>query len=440
MTKKIFIHVGPPKTGTSAVQKWLNENKELLLSFGIYYPNHKSDPNGISSGNLDSVCDRYNNGEYIFNENKIASLKLYFEESSFKYLLLSSEFFFQRMNELKKHFPSATLIAYLRDPMEKRESSYNQGVKRHFITYPIPNNFGDRGVPDIITIDNFTKKNNSKDLLLRFYGEKYFHHNSIISDLLYSIGIDYQIPRDSVNLSYQFEALEFKRWINNYTIGNLKHRLDRALQSYDKGISNFSLIHPDNYERQRNHDHDLLKDFFEKHLMADSSIFLQDLKNKPQKPYTKQALTKEQFSKVCDYLLEVIKVELQETRELIFKQNILPHSEFRDIFLRKVPQNTKSISIVKMKQFFFGLLVNKRKTNNVIKDINGLHEIRVRLGISDTLEDADILRHLASFSEKNDNIRFALLLMENSARKRPSGPLIRQRLLEYRDKVMSMKL
>ena len=57
MQKTIFIHVGPPKTGTSAIQNWFSKNADMLRTKGLFYPEHALDPNGVSSGNLSSICD-----------------------------------------------------------------------------------------------------------------------------------------------------------------------------------------------------------------------------------------------------------------------------------------------------------------------------------------------------------------------------------------------
>ncbi len=36
--RRLVLHIGTQKTGTSAVQKWLNENQQQLLKSGYYYP------------------------------------------------------------------------------------------------------------------------------------------------------------------------------------------------------------------------------------------------------------------------------------------------------------------------------------------------------------------------------------------------------------------
>ena len=41
---KLYIHIGQPKTGTSAIQGFLNHNQEqLILQHGILYPNFNNE-------------------------------------------------------------------------------------------------------------------------------------------------------------------------------------------------------------------------------------------------------------------------------------------------------------------------------------------------------------------------------------------------------------
>lgn len=90
------IHVGPPKTGTSAIQKWCLDNKTLLLGYGIYYPEHDVDPNGVSSGNLLSLFERTEDGELVYSKK---SIKSYLKTLR---LLVWIQFFFPPSSFLKK--------------------------------------------------------------------------------------------------------------------------------------------------------------------------------------------------------------------------------------------------------------------------------------------------------------------------------------------------
>ena len=193
MKKEIFIHIGPPKTGTSAIQKWCNDNSKLLLKYSVFYPNHITDSNGVSSGNLLSIYSRDKNNNLFLDQKKIEIVLKKFEHSQCKKLLLSSEFFFQRVSELSKALPTSTFIAYIRNPIEKKESLYNQGVKRHQYTEKISDKLNLQPNNDLITLQKAIKEIDRNKLKIRFFGKDFFHKKNIISDLLNSLGVDHDI-------------------------------------------------------------------------------------------------------------------------------------------------------------------------------------------------------------------------------------------------------
>ncbi|MFO1055867.1 MAG: hypothetical protein U1E53_02750 [Dongiaceae bacterium] len=41
MTKRVVLHIGPPKTGTKSIQASLSANREALLDHGVYFPDTK---------------------------------------------------------------------------------------------------------------------------------------------------------------------------------------------------------------------------------------------------------------------------------------------------------------------------------------------------------------------------------------------------------------
>ena len=46
----VILHIGAPKTGSSALLNFFLKNREQLASAGYYYPEHGFDVNGISGG------------------------------------------------------------------------------------------------------------------------------------------------------------------------------------------------------------------------------------------------------------------------------------------------------------------------------------------------------------------------------------------------------
>ena len=88
---EIFIHVGPPKTGTSFIQQWCSRHREWLLIKGVYYPEHHLDNNLISSGNLLSLFELKNDDDLTFSIKKLEVLKKEATELKAKKHLFSSE-------------------------------------------------------------------------------------------------------------------------------------------------------------------------------------------------------------------------------------------------------------------------------------------------------------------------------------------------------------
>ena len=130
---KFCFFVGPGKTGSSALQLWLSENTEKLREQGVYYPKHKTDANGVSSGNLYRVLEKTESGKLDASPKLIEKLLVDFERSGTHTLLLSSEFFFPAIEQLDHLLPGAEFLAYLRDPLEAFESetvtAYEVGFK-----------------------------------------------------------------------------------------------------------------------------------------------------------------------------------------------------------------------------------------------------------------------------------------------------------------------
>lgn len=87
--KRVFLHIGHGKTGTSFVQSFLALNVGVLNSCGIDYPSHRglapARKGCLSSGNLGGVNDWR---EHIINES---------EKSHFEDIIFSNETLFHRI-------------------------------------------------------------------------------------------------------------------------------------------------------------------------------------------------------------------------------------------------------------------------------------------------------------------------------------------------------
>ena len=285
--KNVYIHMGPPKSGTSAIQKWLNENRDYLLSNDIYYPKHEQDENGVSSGNLLSLFSQCKD-DFVLDEEKLDSLIADFHASSASRLLLSSEFFFKRMELLSEKLPNAIFVGYLRFPLEVAESSYNQGVKRHsdvhaFGLPPKPRAY------QLEILDRLINKVGKTRFVLRPYSKACFVGGNLLEDFLSVFNVPARnIETKRVNTSYTLEGLEFKRWFNQLQLHNLQFAMDRFLQRYQKGTSNYSFVPPAKYQAFKKAFVEQIANFCSAHDVANKETFIKYCKEKQQKPKLKQ--------------------------------------------------------------------------------------------------------------------------------------------------------
>jgi hypothetical protein len=332
LKKEIYIHVGPPKTGTSAIQKWLNENQDFLLSSKILYPTHSLDLNGVSSGNVRAIYNIDENKQLNLNVKRLQTLLAKFKQGDNRILLLSSEFFFIRMKELKNHIPSAKFIAYLRHPIETKESNYNQSVKRHFQTEIININLTQK-LPYIDKLGKFVEEFGANSLCLRLYGKGHFKYGNIVSDLLSIFGITKDLTLPTINNSYQFEALEFKRWLNQFGIYKWQTKIDRALQAYTAGTSRYSLIPPRIYIKVNQCYSAELKKYIDTFGKQAIEPLFYDMKDTSLENYKKQMLTQKEFMNVCEFLHERLKFDYYLLIRIISKENANKDDAYYSMFI-----------------------------------------------------------------------------------------------------------
>ena len=141
--KKLYIHIGNPKTATTALQRFCYDNHSLLKSQGIYYPVdycHASGPHYEVTWAVD------NNDDAFFER-----LNHDFISSGCDMLLISSEMFstpryqssfaidrvLKMFKKIGFKLTNINIILFLRRQDEYFESIYNERVKNHALTKKI---------------------------------------------------------------------------------------------------------------------------------------------------------------------------------------------------------------------------------------------------------------------------------------------------------------
>jgi len=243
--KKIVIHLGPPKTGTSALQAWLSNGAKQLLLQKTLYPSHGSDVNGVSSGNFSQLISFDNMHRGYFDYEKAVRLVEKFNCSDNETLLLSSEHFYYYLMWFFTFLNDASFIFYIRHPISVLESGYHQGVKRHlrqddFVT---PNSVSFSNLKVVSSISSELHAN----VKYRFFDESLFEGGSLYSDFASCFPKFIPSPTNvkRLNTQYSAGALMLMRMVNGFGDNFLRTELDLWLQRDSEGQSNFSLIPPD---------------------------------------------------------------------------------------------------------------------------------------------------------------------------------------------------
>ena len=247
----VVIHIGAPKAGSSAIQKYLVENRSKLLEVGFYYPEHGLDENGISCGHS-IIGKNLSDGNHA---TAAAIMQTYLTEAKKLQctLLISTESLFDKAESLKKILGHhrCKIIAFFREPLESLYSNYNQGIKRNYLTSRLeafcqsnidkPDDFLSGKV-----FEHWSRVFGKEHIAVLGYDTKVFSQTPIQSIFLSLIGIDiisqkqhFKFNTHYVNNSYCLAALELKRMFN-FVLDKTQSKLNNQIDWFLQGISDKS--------------------------------------------------------------------------------------------------------------------------------------------------------------------------------------------------------
>jgi hypothetical protein len=133
--RRIFIHAGFSKTGSSAIQCFLESNKQLINDIGLNYTSNTTNVNQVNSGNAERLF--YSISQY--NDNDIKEFLVKHSSIDMPSILSSESLGFLTIDQwgyLKKICEECSvkierIIFYVRNVDKFLISSYDQGIKRH---------------------------------------------------------------------------------------------------------------------------------------------------------------------------------------------------------------------------------------------------------------------------------------------------------------------
>ncbi len=231
----VYLHLGMPKTGTTALQRFFAENQKTLNERGFAYP--------IMPFSFDTIA-KVRNGHFLIRwkkkqdypewEQGFSIVKQAAEE--YDNILLSDEQLWSTQRRkgfwksLKHGFSEIgadiKVIIYLRRQDEQVESHWNQKVKE-------PKNhmketfseYLEKGMHDYMPfhydegLNRIAKRIGKENLIVRVYEKQQFVGGSIFADFLSSIGLSldssFTLPEYTANVRLPGNAVEIKRMINS---------------------------------------------------------------------------------------------------------------------------------------------------------------------------------------------------------------------------------
>lgn len=137
MPARVILHIGHPKTGSSAFQAYLAQNHDSLKKAGVLYPEHSSfeaaKRNKITSGNVTLKAS----DEHWLERRILPIMEAHPGYSSY---IFSNENLIHRMDSFLRSASSTGtasnfhVLLAVRNPLEQLSSVYQQMVKRHGYT------------------------------------------------------------------------------------------------------------------------------------------------------------------------------------------------------------------------------------------------------------------------------------------------------------------
>ncbi|MGP7735217.1 hypothetical protein [Oceanimonas smirnovii] len=429
--QNVVIHIGSPKCGSSAIQRFCIKNKERLLELGYYYPEHSLDSNGVSGGHTQVA------GALIKSDIELArkNLNAWLSEAKARNatLLLSAEAFYGQHNAVAElcEDVNVTVIAFLRHPVDYLLANHNQGIKRHMET---------RRLSELLPVQLSQQTGHLAGLPLLHWADKFGDDNCIFMpyqspsaggtpielQFLMAAGMSEKNSKaltsklDKItNRSYVKSALELKRLLNTVLPelpAQHAHEIDWALQSYsDNATDEHAFTQADlgdDIRAELNH-----------HLLSQM------------KPVVKRFPQLESVTKMAS--ANSIKSDINLTKPLNALEESAPAA------LNAVIKQAVTLRDTHRDDYAFcklldvlGIEFTEPKTREAIP---GLTAPQKQLLNSEKAQPADCLRELAVLLEKQNLLQDAHFAIAAALKNRPNGEGIKRIKARIEQKINTKK-
>ena len=208
MKKKLFLHIGFHKTGTSALQEYFAEHRDELEKTDIFYPKSFQD---TFPGNVDLSWAFNNNPPAWAHPQNMDFMKILehyrkqLDETNCDTIIISSEDFalldkqIASIEKIKDYFKEfeVKIITYVREPVDFMLSLYSHAVRagnihcsfKSYIAHHY--NFAAANYP--IRLRPWIKVFGKNALIVRKYDKDTFFKGNLLEDFFSAIEIDIDI-------------------------------------------------------------------------------------------------------------------------------------------------------------------------------------------------------------------------------------------------------
>lgn len=260
---KAFLHIGTVKTGTTSIQRFLQDNKNELKKHKFYYPQSilykKENPQHIFLHHIANKIYEKNSpnnfSKYLDSERIIRTLKQEIEKNKDKTFIFSSEcisFFLDIEEKIKAlklflnylGFDDIKIILYLRNQADLMVSLSSEDLKRGLIktSYEIK----PKEHEHIYTFDydilcsRYSDIFGKENFIPRIFQKDDFFKEDLIKDFLHILGIkdyDFIFPKNK-NESLNLLGFEFLSIFNKYNnnMDDIPSSCSDVLCFYDKNL------------------------------------------------------------------------------------------------------------------------------------------------------------------------------------------------------------
>lgn len=387
--RNIYLHIGCGKTGSSALQVWLNQNSEKFESLGIHYPRFEGEIRNayqITSGN----------GFKAVQEIQAGGARHFFYDLAREYqgnVLLSSENFQlldrDRLSEINSIFAELgycpIVIVYLRDLLDILNSTYHQFVKRHLLKDSFHDFvFRQNSIQQFVVIDSWAACFGNM-VVLHYDSEKQHLDRSFLRTLGIAPNLVPGMKSNIVNRSLTLFELELLRFMN-----------ELCLEKFGSCDERFSMMISDTLIQSSPEEKTVI--FYDKEIEDRlSDTFggkITEINNRYFSGEPRLAVFRPEGKNLASQKAKI------DTR---YKEAMMALMGMVD-----------SINV-------FGNKITPRPVNDIPLDI---HDPRI----------VDVLRNEAIKSEAVD-LDVSLTLMKAAQVLRPTGPVINQKIGEYKERL-----